>query len=56
MPWTPLPIKLRRHADRLRKTRKIMREACWAYKRETLAREHKLGFFARLKFYHRASK
>ena len=56
MPWTPLTANLKRHADKLNKSKASMRPRCWAHKRKTLAVQHKLGFFARLKFYLRASK
>lgn len=56
MPWTPLTPLLKRTADKLAKTKKSTRPACWTHKRQTLARQHKLGFFARVKFYLRASK
>ena len=56
MPWTPLNPALKRHADKLRKVKKSMRPLCWTHRRQELARQHKLGFFARLKFWNRASK
>jgi hypothetical protein len=56
MPWTPLNPALKRHADKLNKAKDTMRPACWSHRRRDLARQHKLGFFARLKFYLRASK
>lgn len=56
MPWIPLPTSLKRHADRLNKSKSSMRQACWSHRRRELARQHNLGFFARLKFYLRASK
>ncbi len=56
MPWTPLTPHLKRHADKLAKAKLTTRPACWTHKRKTLASQHKLGFFARLKFYLRASK
>lgn len=56
MPWTPLTDPLKRHADKLRKTKTAMRPACWTHRRRDLARQHKLGFIARVKFYLRASK
>ncbi len=56
MPWTPLTPNVKRAADKLNKAKKSARPRCWAHKRKTLARQHKLGFFARVKFYLRTSK
>ncbi len=56
MPWKPLSASLKRHADRLNKSKRLMRPACFTHRRQELARQHKLAFFARLKFYLRASK
>ena len=56
MPWTPLTDNAKRAADKLRKTKGQTRPLCWTHKRRTLAAQHKLGFWARLKFWHRASK
>jgi len=56
MPWTPLTPNLKRHADKLAKSKKAARPACWTHRRRDLARQHKLGFIARIKFYLRASK
>lgn len=56
MPWTPLSDNLKRHADKLNKAKASMRPACWKHRRLDLARQHKLGFWARLKFFLRASK
>ena len=56
MPWTPLTPKLKRHADKLARTKKATRPACWTHRRQDLARQHKLGFVARIKFWLRASK
>ena len=56
MPWTPLTDTAKRAADKLRKTKGSTRPACWTHKRQTLARTLGLGFFARLKFWNRASK
>lgn len=51
MPWTPLHPNLKRHADRLRKQRFLMREACWNAKRRDIAVGYRLSFIVRIKFY-----
>lgn len=56
MPWTPLTSPVKRAADKLNKAKGRTRPRCWQHKRKTLARQHGLGFFARLKFWARASK
>ncbi len=56
MPWTPLTPNVKRAADKLNKKKGSTRPLCWTHKRKALARQHGLGFFARLKFWHRASK
>ena len=56
MPWTPLTPNLKRHADKLAKSKKAARPACWTHRRRDLARQHKLGWLARVKFYLRATK
>ncbi len=56
MPWTPLTPNVKRAADKLNKSKKTARPLCWSHRRRDLARQHKLGFFARLKFYMRSSK
>lgn len=56
MPWTPLPDNVKRAADKLAKTKATSRPRCWSHKRKTLAAQHKLGFWARLKFILRAHK
>ena len=56
MPWTPLTDNAKRAADKLRKTKAQTRPLCWTHKRKTLAAAHGLGFWGRLKFWHRSSK
>jgi len=56
MPWKPLCPKTKRQADKLAKSKVHMRPACWTARRREIADQYKLGFWARLKFWHRASK
>ena len=56
MPWTPLTPSTKRAADKLRKTKGSTRPRCWSHKRRETARQHGLGWIARLKFYMRTSK
>ena len=56
MPWTPLTDNAKRHADKLNKSKALMRPACWSARRREIASQYRLGFWARLKFWHRASK